>query len=104
MTYKSPNVAGHEKALKNIIREFLATAQVDPKTCLHELVVYTMQRLPAGLERVDGWVMEPLLKEVVAEKIQAVRRVAKPLKPKTKPKKRIASRLSAAWKALTGNA
>jgi len=69
--YQSPDISGHESAIKDVLIRFLAHASQEPyfdaTLAVHAATVYVMQHLPPGVARVDGYIIEPLLKQVVAE-------------------------------------
>lgn len=69
--YQSPDIAGHEAAIKDVLTRFLAHATQDPefnpRLAVHEATAYVMQNLPPGVARVDGFVISPLLAQVIAE-------------------------------------
>ena len=68
-SYQPPDITGHEEALKAVLHDFLVQCEVPD---LHEAVVYTMQHLPPGVPRVDGTVIQPLLRQVRAEMLLPV--------------------------------
>lgn len=68
--YQSPDITGHEDAIKAVLLRFLADATRDPdfnaRLAVHEATAYVMHHLPPGVTRVDGSVIAPLLTEVIA--------------------------------------
>lgn len=62
MIYYSPNVSGKEAAIKKVLQDFVQSH--DEKT-VHNAVVFVQANLPAGVNRVDGTVIEPLLISVL---------------------------------------
>ena len=80
-TYKSPSIEGHETATKNRVVSYVESEMVEGQerlilskigNYLHLAVDYVMANLPNGVERVDGAVIDPILKEVIAEKLASL--------------------------------
>lgn len=81
LKYESPSIEGHETAVKNRVISFadyiLANKTDEEKRQLlgiameglHLAVDYVMSNLPTGVDRVDGKVIRPILKQVVQEKL-----------------------------------
>lgn len=69
--YQPPEIAGHEDAVKGVLKNFLVEASANPnfiaERAVHEATVYVMQHLPPGLTRVDGNVIEPLLLSTIED-------------------------------------
>jgi len=80
--YQSPAIAGYEPAVKDVLKSFLLGVSSNPAfvadRAVHDATVYVMQHLPAGLARVDGNVIEPLLREVIEELLNAPAAPAQP--------------------------
>ena len=82
-TYKKADISGKEKSVKtkvtNFVKSFLSddietnrerlAIALDNRLVLHACVDYIMENLPAGVERVDGDCIKPILTEVVNKKI-----------------------------------
>lgn len=71
--YKSPSIEGHETAVKNRVVSFVESLGSDKllkaKRYLHQAVDYVMSNLPNGVDRVDGNIIQPILNQVVDEKM-----------------------------------
>lgn len=76
--YVSPNIEGHESKVKSIVVSYVESEMIEGKErlilsklekYLHLAVDYVMANLPTGVERVDGNVITPILKEVITEKL-----------------------------------
>ncbi len=81
ISYKGAKISGHETALKNRIVDFVESfeGKTDdekrsnlPKIRVSVLdcVSYVARNLPKGVDKVDGWVIQPLLDEVVKGKLK----------------------------------
>lgn len=76
--YVSPSIEGHESKVKSIVVSYVESEMIEGKErlilsklekYLHLAVDYVMNNLPTGVERVDGNVITPILKEVILEKL-----------------------------------
>lgn len=76
--YVSPIIEGHESKVKSIVVSYVESEMIEGKErlilsklekYLHLAVDYVMANLPTGVERVDGNVITPILKEVITEKL-----------------------------------
>ena len=69
--YQSPDVSQHQDQLKALLRVWIIeqsdNPDFNPGRVLHSAVVYVMQHLPEGCERVDGDTIQPLLMELCIE-------------------------------------
>lgn len=81
--YAKADVAGHEGDVAARVGEFIdavqGTTDAEKKKNLpvirrliHEAVDYVQADLPAGVERVDGYVVQPILEAAVDERIAAL--------------------------------
>lgn len=81
--YESPDITGHEKAIKAVLRDFLVEASADPNfvvdLAVHEATVYVMKHRPSGVRRVDGAVITPLLREAAEEALNESLKAAAPV-------------------------
>jgi hypothetical protein len=81
LNYKSPNVHGFEEALKKIVYAFInniLSGKTDKEKrmllpqysqCIHLCVDHVMGNLPDGIDRVDGDIIKPILRQVCKEQI-----------------------------------
>lgn len=96
--YCSPDITGREAEIKAVLRDFLDAASVNPdfdvNLAVHEATVYVMQHLPPGVQRVDGYVIAPLLR-------QAAEDAMNPASPElqTEPN-RLTQRIKQLWRKL----
>jgi hypothetical protein len=78
--YEEANIEGKESEVKSIVSNFVdsQSGETDEekrvnlplvKKALHGAVDFVMANLPDGVNRVDGYVIEPILKEVVENRI-----------------------------------
>lgn len=72
--YQPPEIAGHEDAVKGVLKNFLVEASANPsfvaERAVHEATVYVMQHLPPGLSRVDGNAIGPLLLSTIEDMLK----------------------------------
>lgn len=79
-SYQSPSIEGKEADVKSVVEAFVDSVKGDTedeqrinlsilKNRLHMAVDYVMVNLPSGVERVDGSVIQPILDEVINEKL-----------------------------------
>ena len=78
--YTIPSISSAEDAVKSVVSDFVDANKGETvdlqrgrlpkiKNYIHECVDYLMSNLPAGVERVDGYIVKPFLKQVCNEKI-----------------------------------
>ncbi len=74
--YAQATIEGHETATKTRVTTFVDSFELDNasdlnklKLHLHEAVSYVQDNLPTGVDRVDGYVIQPILNLVISEKI-----------------------------------
>ena len=83
--YQSPEISGHEDAVKGVLKNFLVESSANPhfipERAVHEATVYVMQHLPSGLSRVDGKVIEPLLRSTIEDMLHAPAEQSAPSNP-----------------------
>lgn len=82
--YTMADISGKEENVKTVVEAYvdsIAGSTDDEKrvnypyikkSLLHGAVDYVMANLPAGVTRVDGLVIQPILDEVCAEKLAAL--------------------------------
>lgn len=81
--YTTADINGKEENVKTVVQAYIATVEGSTdaekrinlpilKGYLHQTVDYVQANLPAGVTRVDGFVIGPILQEVCNEKIAAL--------------------------------
>lgn len=89
--YESPDVSEHEAVIKKLIREFIRQVAGKPGynsvNVTHDCVAYIMANRPEGVERVDGTVVQPLIRSVILEMTGKTRSKQKPEDPLPPPQK-----------------
>ena len=118
MRYQPPTVTLKESdRIKQIVRAYLTRPDVQglpPENLVHSVVVHIVQTKPKGVGRVDGTVVLPIIRAVVAELLPTpppsppppptpVQRAKEKIAENAKPTEvKFRDRLKNAWAALRG--
>jgi hypothetical protein len=70
--YVIANIEGKEEQIKAIVKQYYDSLEYKDEVSVQSAVDFVMNNLPTGVERVDGYVIEPLLNQVKSEEIVVV--------------------------------